>query len=133
MAVSQAEDDLSIFQQEMRGLPFQMDAHHREDDARREKNQSRGDDMEGVFVEEVDSGEEVGVQADGGKRRRGGQVWRWFEFLQELQRVTLWSFCVVCRRRTRPTFKRNYGTRMEARTCLLLRVTILKSVFMVRI
>ena len=46
-------------------LSFQIDAHHREDDARLEKNQSRGDDMEVVFVEEVDSGEEVGVQADG--------------------------------------------------------------------
>ena len=60
LAVSQ--DDLSILQQEMRGLSFQIDAHHREDDARREKNHSRGDDMEGVLVEEVDSGE---VQADG--------------------------------------------------------------------
>ena len=73
LAVSKAEDDLSISQQELRGLSFQIDAHHREDDARREKNQSRGDDMEGVFVEEVDSGEEVGVQADGGKRRRVGR------------------------------------------------------------
>ena len=41
------EDDLSILQQEMRRLSFQIDAHHREDDARREKNQGRGDDMEG--------------------------------------------------------------------------------------
>ena len=65
--------DLSILQQEMRGLSFQIDAHHWEDDARREKNQSRGDDMEGVFVEEVDSGEEAGVLADGGKRRRVGK------------------------------------------------------------
>ena len=73
LAVSQAEDDLSILQQEMRGLSFQIDAHHREDDARREKNQSRGDDMEGVFVEEADSGEEVGVQGDGGKRRKVGK------------------------------------------------------------
>ena len=73
LAVSKAEDDLSISQQELRGLSFQIDAHHREDDARREKNQSRGDDMEGVFVDEVDSGEEVGVQADGGKRRRVGR------------------------------------------------------------
>ena len=59
LAVSKAEDDLSISQQELRGLSFQIDAHHREDDARWEKNQSRDDDMEGVFVEEVDSGEEV--------------------------------------------------------------------------
>ena len=73
LAVSQAEDDLSILQQAMRGLYFQIDADHREGDARREKNQSRGDDMEGVFVEEVDSGEEAGVQADGGKRRRVGK------------------------------------------------------------
>ena len=50
----------------MRGLSFQIDVHHREDDGRRERNQSRGDDMEGVFVEEVDGGEEAGVQADGG-------------------------------------------------------------------
>ena len=49
------------------------DAHHREDDARREKNLSRGDDMEGFFVEEADSGEETGVQADGSKRRRVGK------------------------------------------------------------
>ena len=73
LAVSKAEDDLSISQQELRGLSFQIDAHHRKDDARREKNQSRGDDMEGVFVEEVDSGEEVGVQADGCKRWRVGR------------------------------------------------------------
>ena len=45
--VSQAEDDLSILQQEMRGFSFQIDAHHREDDARRDKNQGRGDDMGG--------------------------------------------------------------------------------------
>ena len=64
--VSKAEDDLSISQQELRGLSFQIDAHHRKDDVRREKNQSRGDDMEGVFVEEVDGGEEVGIQPDGG-------------------------------------------------------------------
>ena len=70
LAVAEAEDDLSISQQELRGLTFQIDAHHREDDARREKNQSRDEDMEGVLVEEVDSGEEVGVQVDGGKRRR---------------------------------------------------------------
>ena len=71
--MSQAEDDLSILQQEMRGLSFQIDAHHREDDARREKNQGRGDVMEGVFVEKADGGEEAGVQADGGKRRRVGK------------------------------------------------------------
>ena len=35
-----AEDDLSISHK--RTLFFQIDAHHREDDARREKNQSRG-------------------------------------------------------------------------------------------
>ena len=72
-AVSQAEDDLSILQQEMRGLSFQIDAHHKEDGARREKNQSRGDDMEGVFVEEVDSGEEPGSRLMGGKRRMVGK------------------------------------------------------------
>ena len=71
--MSKAEDDLSITQQELRGLSFQIDAHHREDDARREKNQSCVDDMEGVIVEEVDSGEDCGVQAGGGKRRRVGR------------------------------------------------------------
>ena len=37
------------------------------------------------FVEEADSGEEVGVQADGGQKEEGGQrsVWRWFEFCKE--------------------------------------------------
>ena len=53
LAVAEAEDDLSISQQELRGLTFQIDAHHREDDARREKNQSRDEDLEGVLVEEV--------------------------------------------------------------------------------
>ena len=93
LAVSQAEDDLSILHKEMRGVSFQIDAHHREDDARREKNQGQGDDMKGVFVEEADSGEEVGVQADGCKRlaRVGSAV------VQALQELTA-------------TFKRNYGS-----------------------
>ena len=101
LAVSKAEDDLSISQQELRGLSFQIDAHHREDDARREKNLSRGDDMEGVFVEEVDSGEDGGVQADGGKRRRVGRFGDGHVLLL-LLRIPLWSFCVVCQRRIRP-------------------------------
>ena len=58
--MSQAEDDLSSLRRGMRGLSFQIDAHNREDDARREKNQSCVDDMEGVFMEEVDSGEDCG-------------------------------------------------------------------------
>ena len=41
LAVSKAEDDLSVTQQELRGLCFQIDAHHREDDARREKNRGQ--------------------------------------------------------------------------------------------
>ena len=131
--MSKAEDDLSISQQELRGLSFQIDAHHREDDDRREKNQSRGDDMEEVFVEEVDSGEEVGVQADGvgvnGVGLAGLAVVR---VLQELLRITLWSFCVVCLRRIRPLSSGTWG-RMEVTMCHLLRVTNLKSVFMVRI
>ena len=130
--MSQAEDDLSILQQEMRGLSFQIDAHHREDDARREKNQSRGDDMEGVFVEEADSGEEIGVQADGGKRRKVGKGRLVVRDLRELTLITLWSFCVVCRRRTRPPSSGTWG-RMEVTMCLLLRVTNLKSVSVVRI
>ena len=48
LAVAEAEDDLSISQQEMRRLVLQIDAHHREDDARREKNPSRDEEMEGV-------------------------------------------------------------------------------------
>ena len=132
--MSQAEDDLSILQQEMRGLSFQIDAHHREDVARREKNQCRGDDIEGVFVEEIDSGEEAGVQADGevnggGSARAGLAVAR---DLQESTLITLWSLCVVCRRRTRPPSSGTWG-RMEVTLCLLLRVTNLKPVFVVRI
>ena len=73
LAVAEAEDDLSTLQQEMKGLVNQIDAHHREDDARRERSQGGNDGMEGVFVEEADSGEEVGVQADGGKRRKVGK------------------------------------------------------------
>ena len=115
LAVSQAEDDLSILQQEMRGLSFQIDAHHREDDARREKNQGLGDDMEGVFVEEVESGEEAGVQADGCTRRRVGKG-----RFGGGSSSSLWSFCVVCRRRTRPPSSGRWG-RMEVTMCLLLR------------
>ena len=73
LAVAEAEDDLSILQQEMKGLVNQIDAHHREDDARPERSQGGNDGMEGVFVEEADSGEEVGVQADGCKRRKVGK------------------------------------------------------------
>ena len=70
--VAEAEDDLLILQQEMEGLADQIDAHHREDDARQERSQSRNDAMEGVFVEEADGGEEAGVQAEGGKKRKVG-------------------------------------------------------------
>ena len=57
----------------MKGLVNQIDAHHREDDARRERSQGGNDGVEGVFVEEADCGEEVGVQADGGKMRKVGK------------------------------------------------------------
>ena len=73
LAVAEAENDLSILQQQMKGLASQIDAHHREDDARRERRKGGNDGMEGVFVEEADSGEEVGVQAEGGKRRKVGK------------------------------------------------------------
>ena len=73
LAVAEAEDDLSILQQEMKGLVNQIDAQHRKDDARRERSQGGNDGMEGVFVEEADCGEEVGVQADCGKRRKVGK------------------------------------------------------------
>ena len=111
LAVSQTEDDLSILQQEMRGLSFQIDAHHREDDARREKNQSRGDDMEGVFVEEVDSGEEVGIQAGRGKRRRVGNVR--FGGGSSSSRVNPYYLIELLRgmsEEDQATFKRNMGS-----------------------
>ena len=73
LAVAETEDDLSILQQEMKGLVNDIDYHHREDDARREISQGGNDGMEDVFVEEADSGGEVGVQADGGKRRKVGK------------------------------------------------------------
>ena len=41
--MAEAEDDLSILQQEMKGLVNQIDAHHREDDARRERSQGGND------------------------------------------------------------------------------------------
>ena len=126
LAVSKAEDDLSISQQELRGLSFQIDAHHREDDARREKNQIRGGDMEGVFVEEVDSGRLMGING------AGWAVLAVVRVLRELLRITLWSFCVVCLRRIRPPSCGTWG-RTDLTMCLLLRVTNLKSVFMVRI
>ena len=49
LAVAEVEDDLSILQQEMKGLVNQIDAHHMEDDARRERSQGGNDGMEGVF------------------------------------------------------------------------------------
>ena len=64
---------LQILQQEIQGLVNQIDAHHREDDARRERCQGGYDVVEGVFVEEADSGEEVGVQAECGKKRKMGK------------------------------------------------------------
>ena len=70
LAVAEAEDDLSILQQEMKGLANQIDAHHREDDVRRRGVRVGNDGMEGVFVEEANSGEEVGVEAEEGKKRR---------------------------------------------------------------
>ena len=45
LAVAEAEDDLSILQQEMKGLVNQIDAHHKEDDARRERSQGGNDGM----------------------------------------------------------------------------------------
>ena len=117
MAVAEAEDDLSISQQELRGLTFQIDAHHREDDARREKNQSRGDDMEGVLVEEVDSGEEVGVQVDGGKRRRVNR----FSAGSSPPRTTPSYVLELIRGMSaedQATFQRNYGPFGGERRCL---------------
>ena len=55
LAVAEAEDDLSILQKEMKGHTNQIDAHHREDAARRERiHGSR-------------------VQAEGGKKRKVGK------------------------------------------------------------
>ena len=73
LAVAEAEDDLSILQQEMKGLVNQIDAHHREDGARREGSQGGNDGMEGVFVEEVDSGEEMGFRRRVAKKRKMGK------------------------------------------------------------
>ena len=39
LAVAEAEDDLSILRRDMQGLVNQIDAHHREDDARLERSQ----------------------------------------------------------------------------------------------
>ena len=53
LAVAKAEDGLSVLRRGVEGLVNQIDAHHREDDARRERSHSGNDGMEGVFVEEV--------------------------------------------------------------------------------
>ena len=47
---------MSILKQEMKGLA-----------------KGQNDAMDGVFVEEADNGEEVGVQAEGGKKRKVGK------------------------------------------------------------
>ena len=73
LAVAEAEDDQSILQQEMKGLASQIDAHHREDDARRERSQG-GMMVWRVFLlrrRMMVWQEEEGWQ---------GSVWRWFEF-----------------------------------------------------
>ena len=72
LAVAEAEGDLSILQQEMKGLANQTDARHMKG-ARRERSQGRNDAVEGVFVEEADSGEEVRAQTEGGKQRKVGE------------------------------------------------------------
>ena len=128
LAVSQAESDLSILQQEMRGLSFQIDAHHREDDARLEKNQSRGSLWRRLIVVRRLGSRLMGVNG-GGLARVGLAVVR---VLQQSLRITLWSLCVVRRRRTRPPSSGTWG-RMEVTMCLLLRVINLKPVFVVRI
>ena len=69
LAVSQAEDDLSILQQ---GALFKLMLITGRMMLGGRRIRVGGDDLEGVFVEEADSGEEVGVQADGGKRRKVG-------------------------------------------------------------
>ena len=95
LAVVEAEDDLSILQQEMKGLANQIDAQHREDDTRRERSLGGNDGMVFFFVEEADSGEEVGVQGEGGQKRK-------------VCKGRFGELHMVCRRRTR-TFKRNMG------------------------
>ena len=114
-------------------ISFQIDAHHREDDARREKHQSRGDDMEVSLWRKLIVVRRLGSRLmgtkGGGLARVGLAVVR---ALRESTLTTLWSFYVVCRRKTRPPSGRTV-VRMEVTMCLLLRVTHLKSVSVVRI
>ena len=88
----------------------------------------------GVMIwEEADSGEEIGVQADGGKKRKVGNGR--FGGGSNSSRVSpdyLVELLRGRRRRTRPPSSGTWG-RMEVTMCLLLRVTNLKSVFVVRI
>ena len=129
LAVAEAEDDLSILQQEMKGLANQIDTHHREDDERRERSQGQHDAMDGVFVEESDSGDEVGVQAEGGEKRKVGVV----RVLRgELALFSFLNSYVVCRRRTRTPSSVTWDCK-EVTTCPLWRATILKLVFVLKI
>ena len=124
LAVAEAEDDLSILQQEVKGLVNQIDAHHREDDARRERSQG-GNDGQGVFVEEADSGEEVGVQADCGERRKvgKGRFGGGLSSARELSPAQLLEL-LHGMSEARPPSGVTWG-RTEVTTCPLLRVTIL--------
>ena len=70
--MAEAEDDLSILQQDMKGHANQIDGQHREDDARRERSQGQNDALDGVFVEETDSGEEVRGPGGGWQKEEGG-------------------------------------------------------------
>ena len=122
-----------MLQQELKGLVNQIDAHHREDD-RRERSQGRNDAMEGVFVEEADSGEEVGVQAEGGKKRKVGKG-KFGGGSGSAIGITPAQLLELLRgmsEEDQNTFKHNRD-RMEVTTCPLWRVTILKLVFVQKI
>ena len=78
--------------------------------------------MEGVFVEEADSGEEVGVQAEGGKKRKVGKG-RFGGGSGSARESALFSFLnsyVLCRRMTGTPSIVTWD-RMEVTTYPLLR------------
>ena len=109
LAVSKAEDDLSILQQEMRGLSFQIDAHHREDDVGGTRIKV------GVMIWRVSLWRRLivvrrlGFRLMGGKRRRVGRFGGGLspprvtpDYLMELMRGMS--------EEDQATFKRNMGS-----------------------
>ena len=109
VTLAKAQDDLADLRKDLEGVVNQIDAHHREEDARRERRQgngggmARGQGMEGVVVVEADSSEEVGVKVEPGKKREVGKGWfgGGSGSAGRMDVNVFLRICMGCRRKTR--------------------------------